>query len=165
MTTGLKLVDTRRLPVTSQALNIFTADYNRIDHSEEEATRLDSIVKRMALILAATNDKTEIDADIARRAIAFGEYQLKVRRKLNPSQAITSYAVCENKIRDFMQNQYRMNPEASFTEARIIDRTGLLRTVGKALLATAFKSVANGELEVDKSGKSWRYRWRSDDRD
>jgi len=41
-----------------------------LDTAQEEAVRIDNVVKRLALILAATNGKRRIDTDIAEMAIA-----------------------------------------------------------------------------------------------
>jgi len=58
------------LPFTPTAKLMFESFYLELDTAQEEAVRIDNVVKRLALILAATNGKRRIDTDIAEMAIA-----------------------------------------------------------------------------------------------
>jgi hypothetical protein len=58
--------------------------------------------------------------------------------------------------------QYEKDPDVGLTEARILDRTYLKESLGEGMLKQAFKVVAAGAFEVDKSGKAPKYRWKAD---
>jgi hypothetical protein len=126
--------------------------YYDLDLQEEESTRLDTLSKKLSLILAASSDKKEIDADVATAAVAMCEYQLKVRRLLAPSQAATLMAATETKIRKFLE----LHPDKSFYASTIADKTGLKKRVGIGTVQQALLGMEKGsEVSVDhgKTGK------------
>ncbi len=150
------------LTITPTARLIFDNFYLTLDSSREEATRIENIIKRLAMILAATCDKTSIDADIATMAVALGEYQFEVRKLLNPSEAKNVMAVCENALTAFLR-QHADDP-TPITKNRILNRLGtLVREHGIAMVMNALKSlVTYGAVEEYgvEGAKAARYRLR-----
>jgi hypothetical protein len=123
-------------PITPTAMMIFESFYLALDTSAEEAVRIENVVKRLALILAATCDKSQIDAEIAEMAVALGEYQFDVRKRLNPSEAKNVMAVCENAIRAVLAR------DGDWTQSVIFNRLRTLvdeHSIG--MVANAFSNL------------------------
>jgi hypothetical protein len=107
------------------------------------------------LILAVTNDKTEITESVAKMAVYLADYQLKVRKLLNPSEAQNVQARAENTLRDYFQR----HAGKTFTVGRVADRTKLKKTIGVGLVRRAMDSLKqSGEIKqlTDKVG---HYQW------
>jgi len=84
--------------VTPEALTIFEEWYTRRSGSIFE-TRLDTYGHRLALLLAVTQGKPEIDADIMRAVVHLLEAQLVTRREHDPIDTENKLAGLEEKIR------------------------------------------------------------------
>lgn len=137
------------LPITPEGQEVFELYYNHLDQAEEEATRLETICKKLALILAVTNDKAFIDAEVASMAVSLVQYQLKVRKLLNPSEAKNALANAENKLRSYLKRF----PEKSFSKRRLIDRTRLKKTIGLHIVTRALSNlVTAGEVNLHTNG-------------
>jgi hypothetical protein len=144
----------------ADGLKVFEQFYMQLDLTQEEATRLDTLAKKLALILAATSDKTEIDKEVATAAVEMCEYQLKVRKLLAPSRAQTMAAATENKIRKFLEGVFLKGKKEFVYESVIADKTCLKETVGMEVVNRGLKSlVESGEVlkEQTKQGKA-KYR-------
>jgi hypothetical protein len=147
----------QRIPITEDGLVEFRKFYLKLDQNLEESTRIETIAKKLALVLAVTNDKATINSSIARMAIRLAEYQVIVRQRLNPSEAQNVIAKSENRLRDYLQR----HPQESFTAARIADRTTLKHTVGMNIVIQALRGlVAGGEIQFNPLSN--RYSWFGD---
>jgi hypothetical protein len=132
------------LAITPEAMEVFKHFYLGLQRSYEESIRLDTIVKKLAMILAITNDQKAITANIAKMAVMLGQYQFEVRQLLNPSEAQNAIAECENRVRNFLQK----NPNDSFTIKRICDRTRLEKALGSGSILKALDNLEkSGTIE------------------
>jgi hypothetical protein len=66
------------------------------DKSSE--TRVEDMVKRLLIVLAATNDTNTIGRDLMAQAIQFGDYVIAVREKYNPADSHSWTQAFENQI-------------------------------------------------------------------
>lgn len=147
-----KIFKSKPLEITADAMEEFKKFYLQVDQSQEEATRIETIVKKLAMILAATNDKDKIDLAVAKMAITLGLYQLQVRKLLNPSEAQNVIAQCENRLMAFFEK----NPNVWHYGSRLADRTHLQRAIGSGYILQALKNLVLLET-IEQSGKKFRY--------
>lgn len=82
--------------------------------SQSSHPRVLDMVKRFALVLAASSDKNEIDADTMARALRFGDYQIAARERLMPIDASNWAQAFENRILAF----FKRHPQASERDVR-----------------------------------------------
>jgi hypothetical protein len=83
--------------ITPEAKKIWKYWYNNLPRNEL-TTRLDTIGFRIMPILVATTDKLEVDEEIVRVVINILNYQLHIRKELQPVDADNAYAKMEQKI-------------------------------------------------------------------
>lgn len=88
----------RSFDITAEGKNIWKQWYDSLSDSEH-GKRLDTIGFRLMLILTLTNDKTEIDEEIAKTVIAILEYEMRVRLLTDPIDADNTIAKLEEGIR------------------------------------------------------------------
>lgn len=62
------------------------------------SSRMPALVMRMALMLAITNDAEEVTPDLLGQAIAFAEYQISLRERLLPPDAMSNVQAFEELI-------------------------------------------------------------------
>jgi hypothetical protein len=129
--------------ITKEGLTILEHFYKILDMSQEEATRLDTLSKKLSLILTATMEKDAIDAEVAKAAVELVEYQLKVRKKLAPSRAQTMYAVAEEKIRRTLENT---KPKTYLPFSKLLENTRLDKLVGTKIVRDALDSLIRAEI-------------------
>jgi hypothetical protein len=151
----LNYVRPTELPITPEAMLQFEAFYHGLPSEEEEATRLETIVKKLAMVLAVTNDKAVIDESVANMAILLGKYQFEVRKKLSPSRAQTASAQCENKLRAFLEG----HSGEWFTVAKLLDRTRLQRVLGSGMHLQALENLHRAGL-IERDIKTGKYSWK-----
>ncbi len=88
----------RTLDITPEAKRRWGEWYESLPDSEH-AKRLDTIGYRLMLVLALTNDKTEVDSEIVEMVIAILNYELRVRILTDPIDADNTIARLEEGIR------------------------------------------------------------------
>jgi hypothetical protein len=98
---------------------------------------VDGIVKKVLVILARTNDLTEITTEITEAAIAFGDYVIASREKHNPLDAANPIQSSENRI----IAAYTKHGNMSQNECRMIMKPERF-TGGYGPWLAAFKNLA-----------------------
>jgi hypothetical protein len=122
---------------------------------------LDTLAKKLALILAVTSDKAEIDHEIAHAAVEMCEYELKVRRLLAPSRAQTMTAAVEDKITRFLEGAYNKKPADWWYLSQIADKTGLKKTVGTDVVSRVLTGmVSAGTIVTEGKSRSTVFRFK-----
>jgi hypothetical protein len=134
------------LAMSEDANNHFSAWYADLDITEEESVRLDSFGKKLALVLAATMDKTAIDLEVAKSAVDLLHYQLKVRKLLAPSAAQNAQAAMEQKIQKALERWEVQSPGKYIGFGRLADRTKARHTQGIHMLHRALLTMVQSNL-------------------
>lgn len=83
--------------LTDEALSIWSEFYKTIPRTVT-GTRIDAIGLRLAMLMAISAGKTEIDAETIRAAIEIARWQLAVREEVMPVEANNAIAAMEQKI-------------------------------------------------------------------
>jgi hypothetical protein len=83
--------------LTPEALGIWSEFYQTIPRTVT-GTRIDAIALRLAMLMAISAHKTEIDADVIRAAIEIAKWQLAVRDEVMPVEASNAIAALEQRI-------------------------------------------------------------------
>jgi hypothetical protein len=88
--------------LTPEALGIWSEFYQTIPRTVT-GTRIDSIGLRLAMLMALSAHKTEIDADVIQAAIEIARWQLAVRDEVMPVEADNAIAAMEQRIKRVLQ--------------------------------------------------------------
>jgi len=83
--------------LTPQALAIWSEFYQAIPRTVT-GTRIDSIGLRLAMLMALSAHKSEIDTEVIQAAIAVAQWQLAVRDEVMPVEASNAIAALEQRI-------------------------------------------------------------------
>jgi hypothetical protein len=83
--------------LTPEALNAWSEFYATIPRTVT-GTRIDSIALRLAMLIALSAHKTEIDTDVIKAAIEIARWQLAVRDEVMPVEASNAIAALEQRI-------------------------------------------------------------------
>jgi hypothetical protein len=84
-----------------EAIEALTEWWNLTPRDKPSEIRIDDMVKRLALVLAVSNDDTDNDSvswDMMSRAIQFGDYLIACREKFNPADSHSWIQALENHI-------------------------------------------------------------------
>jgi putative DNA primase/helicase len=92
------------------ALELYTSWWTKKDQAKASETRIDGVVKRLAIILARTNDAEVIDAELMQQALEFGDFVIAARDKYNPLDASTWVQAFENLVIATHQIHGNMTP-------------------------------------------------------
>jgi hypothetical protein len=134
------------LAMSDEANAQFNNWYEDLDITQEESVRLDSFGKKIALVLAATMDKAEIDLEVAKSTVDLLHYQLKVRKLLAPSAAQNAQAAMEQKIQKALERWEMQNPGEYIGFGRLADRTKARQTQGIHMLQRALMAMLQSNL-------------------
>ena len=129
--------------------------WNQKDQAKPSVTRLNDIVKKVAIILAATNGRSIIDDSIMSQGIQFADYILESRQRNNPKDATTLTQAMENAIIDC----YTKHGDMSANKCRRVLHPYRLPG-GSGVFKQAFQNlIAVGYLrEIAKTYKTKVYR-------
>jgi hypothetical protein len=83
--------------LTPEALSIWSEFYATIPRTVT-GTRIDSIGLRLAMLMALSAHKLEIDTDVIHAAIEIAKWQLAVREEVMPVEASNAIAALEQRI-------------------------------------------------------------------
>jgi hypothetical protein len=83
--------------LTPEALGIWSEFYQTIPRTVT-GTRIDSIALRLAMLMALSAHKSEIDTEVIRAAIEIAKWQLAVRDEVMPVEASNAIAALEQRI-------------------------------------------------------------------
>jgi hypothetical protein len=133
--------------ITPDAWAIFNDWYRRRTGTIFE-TRLDTYGHRLALLLAVTQGKSEIDAEIMRAVVGLLEAQLGTRRTHDPIDAENKLAGLEEKIR-------RVLADGPLTAAELKRRCNYTR-YGLWAWKMAFGNMVEHEVVYDSGSKTYR---------
>lgn len=81
-----------------EATELLIEWWARTPRDKPSETRIDDMVKRMALILASSNDSDTVTWDMMKVAIQFGDYVIACREKFNPADSHSWIQAFENEI-------------------------------------------------------------------
>ena len=108
--------------LTPEARAIFTAWYGTRSGSQFEK-RLDTYGHRLLVLLAAMDDRPEVDGEIATAVVDLLRYQLAVRRECDPIDADNTVARMEERLRRVLIRS--PHSERDLKIAVHVERTGL----------------------------------------
>jgi len=83
--------------LTPEALALWSEFYQTIPRTVT-GTRIDAIALRLAMLMALSAHKTEIDAEVIQAAIEIAKWQLAVREEVMPIEASNAIAALEQRI-------------------------------------------------------------------
>ncbi len=83
--------------LTPEALTIWSEFYKTIPRTVT-GTRVDAIALRLAMLIALSANKHEIDAEVVQAAIEIAKWQLAVREEVMPVEASNAIAALEQRI-------------------------------------------------------------------
>jgi hypothetical protein len=108
------------ISLTSEALKVLADWWARTSRDRESESRVDDAVKRLLIVLAATNDINTIGPGMVQQACQFGDYLIACREKFNPADshswtqafenAILKVAVARNVAMTRNEFRQRVNP-------------------------------------------------------
>lgn len=134
--------------ITLEAQRIWAAWYDNLPKSEF-AKRLDGLGFRIMPILTATTDKTQVDTDIVTAVTALLDYELEVRKALQPIDADNACARAEQKI-------VRMIEVHGPMDRRDLGRYTHAHRMGEWVFRTALENMLNCKI-LSFDAKSSRY--------
>ncbi len=137
-----------KMHITDQARNLFQEWYLDLDQSIH-AKRIDTMAHRLLPVLAINDKKTQIDKETVEKAIVISNWQLEVRKELDPIDADNVVAKMEERIRRHLRKR-----PMTFRELRqntSADKYGIW------VLETALKNL-RGVEEVTFNTKSKEFR-------
>jgi len=95
----------RTIRLSSDAAQLLDHWWTSFDNSKKSATRILEAVKQIVIVLSVTNLPEDNDNEIVvvsgelmRQATKFGEYEIAVRERINPSDAWSVVQAMENRI-------------------------------------------------------------------
>jgi hypothetical protein len=124
--------------LTPEALAIWAEFYATIPRTVT-GTRIDAIALRLAMLMALSAHKTEIDADVIQAAIEVARWQLAVREEVMPTDAYNAIAAMEQKIVRVLRARGPLG------EKKLRDLTNAYRA-GLWVFDTALKNVLAAKL-------------------
>jgi hypothetical protein len=124
--------------LTPEALSVWSEFYKTIPRTVT-GTRIDSIALRLAMLMALSAHKTEIDADVIQAAIEIAKWQLAVRDEVMPTEAYNAIAAMEQKIVRVLRARGPLG------EKKLRDLTNAYRA-GLWVFDTALKNVLAAKL-------------------
>jgi hypothetical protein len=124
--------------LTPEALGIWSEFYQTIPRTVT-GTRIDAIALRLAMLMAISAHKTEIDADVIQAAIEIARWQLAVREEVMPIDAYNAIAAMEQKIVRVLRARGPLG------EKKLRDLTNAYRA-GLWVFDTALKNVLAAKL-------------------
>jgi hypothetical protein len=124
--------------LTPEALAIWSEFYATIPRTVT-GTRIDSIGLRLAMLMALSAHKTEIDAEVIQAAIEIAQWQLAVRDEVMPTEAYNAIAAMEQKIMRVLRARGPLG------EKKLRDLTNAYRA-GLWVFDTALKNVLAAKL-------------------
>lgn len=155
-----KLIEQAQRPsqnfdMSPDAFELFDAWWKSKDQSKASETRIEGIVKRLLIVLAATNDVTVISPDLMQQAIDFGDFVIACRDKFNPLDASTWCQAFENLIISVHQKHGDLTPNACRRLVHPERRPG-----GAGPFLQAYKNLVQAGIlkECGQSQRSKTYR-------
>ncbi len=112
------------LDMTPEAKEFFHTWYMDLEQSVH-TKRLDGYALRFMGLLAVNELKKEIDIEIAEKALALCDWQLKVRQLYDPIDADNAIAEMEERIRRYLRQEPLTDREVKRKLHRIIERSGV----------------------------------------
>jgi|GEM_PF-5785530 len=124
--------------LTPEALAIWSEFYATIPRTVT-GTRIDSIGLRLAMLMALSAHKSEIDTEVIQAAIEIAKWQLAVREEVMPIDAYNAIATMEQKIVRVLRTRGPLG------EKKLRDLTNAYRA-GLWVFDTALKNVLAAKL-------------------
>ena len=124
--------------LTPEALDVWSEFYKTIPRTVT-GTRIDAIALRLAMLMAISAHKTEIDSDVIQAAIEIAKWQLAVRDEVMPTEAYNAIAAMEQKIVRVLRARGPLG------EKKLRDLTNAYRA-GLWVFDTALKNVLAAKL-------------------
>lgn len=143
-------IETPRIKIESEAEAIFNDWYLNLENSVH-TKRLDTYATRLMSVMSVNEKKTTVDADIIEKILKIVNWQLEVRRLLDPVDAEGIQARMEQNIRRNLQRkpltegQLKNNVRGQQVGIFYYERA-------KTMLEKA------GEIYFDKGVNRWKYR-------
>lgn len=143
----LEIGNCHRMDIEEDGRRLFESWYLDLEQSIH-AKRIDTLALRLMLLLTINEGKKSVDLDIVRKAIALANWQLEIRKILDPIDADSSAAKMEEKLRRTL----RRGPSSirDLKQLCNANRTGLW------IFDTALKNLQRaGEVTYDSKNKLW----------
>jgi 5S rRNA maturation endonuclease (ribonuclease M5) len=139
-----------RMTVEPEAYKEFEGWYLNLE-SSTHSKRIDTYALRLMPLLAINDGKTSVDADTIRKIVRIMNWQLEVRRQLDPIDAESAVAKMEEKIRRALRASGRLT-DRELKRATHYNREGIW------IFNQALKNLSDGrdrEIWFDGKGKTW----------
>jgi hypothetical protein len=102
----------QNVALTPEAAVMLDKWWASADRTKESATRVLDIIKQLLIVLAVVNDSLAVEPDLMKQAIAFGEYVIAIRERLNPADSWSNIQAMENAIIEWARkNASRKEPK------------------------------------------------------
>jgi RepB DNA-primase from phage plasmid len=89
----------RTISLTAPAREMLSTWWGSSLRDKPSESRVEDMVKRLAIVLGATNDTNVIDVDLMTQAIQFGDYVIAARERFNSGDSYTWTQAMEDAIR------------------------------------------------------------------
>jgi hypothetical protein len=89
----------QQFTMTASAVKCYENWWDVLDQDDPMVTRLEEVVKKLLIVLARSNDVSEIDERLVNQATALASFVLECRRKFNPQDAVSWVEAREHDIR------------------------------------------------------------------
>jgi hypothetical protein len=137
----------QELDITEEARATFQEWYMRLEQSIH-TKRIDTMALRLLPILAVNEGKDVVEIDIVRKAIALANWQLEVRKEIDPIDADNSIAKMEERIRRQLRKKNMTARELK--QATHANRDGIW------VFDTALKNLQRAEdVSWNKKENNW----------
>lgn len=137
-----------QMEITDDANKFFESWYLGIEQSVH-AKRIDTYALRLMPLLAINDGKTFIDIETTEKAIKLANWQLEVRRELDPIDADNEIAKMEIKIRKYLV-------DGSLKKRKLQQKTNANKK-GLWCFESAIKNlIKSDEIEFDATTKCYR---------
>ncbi len=135
--------------ITNEGRELYEEWYGKLEQSVH-AKRVDTIALRLLPLLAINDKKKQIDRETVEKAIAISNWQLEVRKELDPIDADNEIAKMEGNIRRQLRKQ-------SLRKRELKQNTNAYKK-GLWIFEKALENLMRaGEVTFDKISKDYSY--------
>ncbi len=137
-----------QLDITEDAKRLYDDWYFKIENSVH-SLRLETYSQRLMQLLAANEKKLVVNVELIKKVIALVNWQLEVRKELDPVDADNAIAKMEEKIRRQLERKRSM-------KVRELKQFCNAKKSGLWFFKCALKNLQDGEeIIFDKATKCW----------
>lgn len=137
------------IPINQDADELYKTWYNNLPRSEY-ASRLDTYIFRLMILLALNDFKDHIDVETMEKAITLCNWQFNVRKRYAPIDADNINALFEAKIKSLLSPEWTHASDLKHRMRRHTKRYGLRVYVKTLELLTQYGEVEQAKIDTKK---------------